>query len=107
MWRNEYNLAAPEVLMEIIKTPSLRGIVYGYVAEYEFMRYLREVYVFAFLLGARASCSHRRDEDGTSSLPGVCVTPDVNSFAPLPCRIARISSGKRQPSARRAWRGRR
>jgi hypothetical protein len=32
----------PEVLMEIIKTPSLRGIVYGYVAEYEFMRYLRE-----------------------------------------------------------------
>jgi hypothetical protein len=34
--------ATPELLMEIIKTPSLRGIVYGYVAEYEFMRYLRE-----------------------------------------------------------------
>jgi hypothetical protein len=34
--------STPEVLMEIIKTPSLRGIVYGYVAEYEFMRYLRE-----------------------------------------------------------------
>ena len=34
--------ATPELLMEIIKTPSLRGIVYGYVAEYEFRRYLRE-----------------------------------------------------------------
>ena len=30
--------STPEVLMEIIKTPSLRGIVYGYVAEYEFRR---------------------------------------------------------------------
>gem|GEM_PF-3867271 len=75
--------ATPELLMEIIKTPSLRGIVYGYVAEYEFMRYLREVYVFAFLLGARASCSHRRDEGGTPSLPGACVPPRCEQFRAL------------------------
>jgi hypothetical protein len=34
--------------------------------------------VLTFLLGARASCRCRRDEGGT--LPGVCVTPDVNSY---------------------------
>ncbi|MFP4436710.1 MAG: hypothetical protein ACLFVO_05640 [Chloroflexaceae bacterium] len=34
--------AVPETLIEVIKIPSLRGMVYGYVAEYEFTRYLRE-----------------------------------------------------------------
>ncbi len=33
--------AVPETLIEVIKIPSLRGMVYGYVAEYEFTRYLR------------------------------------------------------------------
>lgn len=40
--RDPARWVTPEILMELIKTPSLRGIVYGYVAEYEFMRYLRE-----------------------------------------------------------------
>jgi hypothetical protein len=34
--------AIPDELLEVVRIPSLRGMVYGYVAEYEFTKYLRE-----------------------------------------------------------------
>ncbi len=40
---NPRNWARPDTLLEIIKIPSLRGMVYGYVAEYEFTQYLTNV----------------------------------------------------------------
>jgi hypothetical protein len=37
---NPAHWAVPDTLLEVVKIPSLRGMVYGYVAEYEFAKYL-------------------------------------------------------------------
>jgi hypothetical protein len=38
---NPERWAVPEDLIEVVRIPSLRGMAYGYVAEYEFTKYLR------------------------------------------------------------------
>jgi len=47
-----------------------------------------EAYVFTFLPGARASCPRRRDEGGTPSLPGACMTPGENTYLAAALMIA-------------------